>query len=58
MSMRLKVGLGLAVLTLACGRGDGPEGGVEVIDSAAAQKTAVAALQAGSHHLQEVGRYH
>ncbi|HWC06273.1 MAG TPA: outer membrane protein assembly factor BamE [Gemmatimonadota bacterium] len=47
MSMRLKVALGLAVWTLACGRGGEPEGQIDVIDSAAAQKTAVAALQAG-----------
>ncbi len=35
------------LLTLGCGQGGPPEGSVDAIDSAAAQKTAVAALQPG-----------
>jgi outer membrane protein assembly factor BamE (lipoprotein component of BamABCDE complex) len=36
-----------AALTFGCGEGNEPEGAVDTIDSAAVQKTAVAALQAG-----------
>ncbi|HET6342840.1 MAG TPA: outer membrane protein assembly factor BamE [Gemmatimonadota bacterium] len=36
-----------AALTLGCGEGNEPEGAVDTVDSAAVQKTAVAALQAG-----------
>jgi outer membrane protein assembly factor BamE (lipoprotein component of BamABCDE complex) len=36
-----------AALTFACGQGGPPEGSADAVDSAAAQKTAVAALQAG-----------
>lgn len=36
-----------AALPLACGQGGPPEGAADAVDSAAAQRTSVAALQAG-----------
>ena len=48
MKIRVPAACFLAVaLTFACGQRGSPEGSVDAIDSAAAQKTAVAALQAG-----------
>ena len=48
MKIRVPVaGLLAAALIFACGRGGEPEVSIDTIDSAAAQKTAVAALQAG-----------
>ncbi|MGH7558703.1 MAG: outer membrane protein assembly factor BamE domain-containing protein [Gemmatimonadota bacterium] len=47
MKMRVPVTCLLAALLTACGGGDAPEGDAAAVDSAAAQRTAVTALQPG-----------